>query len=162
MGLRAEENPCATVPLSLVITNARADMVYVNDNIYSGADWTNHSLQFSWKLTVRKSSKENYQQLLSDIEETNRKASLVTIEIGSLGHSLPTCHKSLRKTLPNIFTSSDTCKLFDDAARIAISTSYAIFLARKNLHWPTNRPLLSWLEPKSYFSFSVLLLSHCP
>ena len=38
---------------------------------------------------VCKSSKENYQQLLSDIEETNRKASLVTIEIGSLGHSLP-------------------------------------------------------------------------
>ena len=34
-GLRAEENPCATVPLSLVITTARPDMVYVND---SGAD----------------------------------------------------------------------------------------------------------------------------
>ena len=49
---------------------------------------------------VRKSSKENYQQLSSDIEETNRKASLVTIEIGSIGHSLPTCHKSLWKTLP--------------------------------------------------------------
>ena len=86
------------------------------------------------QVRVRKSSKENYQQLLSDIGETNRKASLVTFELGSLGHSLPTCYKSLRKTLPNIciFTRSDTCKLFDNTARIVISTFYTqFFLARK-------------------------------
>ena len=111
---------------------------------------------------VSKSSKENYQQLLSDIEETNRKTSLVTIEIGSLGHSLPTCHNSLRQTLPNIMRS-DTCNFFDNAARIAISTSYTILLAGENLHWPTNRLLLPWPEPSPFFlCFFVLLLSYCP
>ena len=108
---------------------------------------------------VRKSSKENYQQLLSDIEETNRKASLVTIEIGSLGHSLPTCHKSPRKTLPNIFTMQ--VQTLANFLMMQLEQPYAFqlpmqsFQQEKKLHWPTNRPLY-FHDPNPNPIFSLL------
>ena len=83
---------------------------------------------------ARKQTKEHYLQLLSDLDLAGKQASLITREIGSLGHSLLSCHKSLVRTLPNIFEKSKVRELFDSAARTAISASYAIFLARKSTH----------------------------
>ena len=53
------------------------------------------------------------------------------------------------RALPNIFEKSKVHNLFDKATKTAISASYAIFLARKDHHWPTDKPLLllSWIAP---------------
>ena len=144
-GLRAEENPASTIPLVLMVTTARPDMVYINVNTVVLIELTIpfNSPESLSKEKFRKGTKELYQQLLSDLESAGKQATLITIEIGSLGHSLPSCHKSLVRTLPNIFMKSKVRTLFDSAAKIAISASYAIFLARKSPHWPTDRSLLS-------------------
>ena len=144
-GLRAQENPASTIPLVLMVTTARPDMVYINVNTVVLIDLTIpfNSPESLSTAKLRKGTKELYQQLLSDLESAGKQATLITIEIGSLGHSLPSCHKSLVRTLPNIFMKSKVRTLFDSAAKIAISASYAIFLARKSPHWPTDRSLLS-------------------
>ena len=59
----------------------------------------------------RKQTKQLYQQLMSDLDSMGKKATLVTIEIGSLGHYLPSCCKSLMTALLSIFETSKTCDL---------------------------------------------------
>ena len=81
-------------------------------------------------------------ELLNDLDAKGYSSSLVTCEISSLGHSLPECHKAIQKLFPQI-PRSDIRTMFDAAAKIAISTSFSIFLARKDLCWPLERPLLT-------------------
>jgi len=96
-----------------------------------------------------------HQQLLSDLDSIKKQATLVTIEIGSLGHYLPSCSKSLTRALPSIFEKSKTRDLFDSAARTAISALYVIFLARMNSHWMSDRRLLTWNVCLSKFYLRV-------
>ena len=144
-GLRAQENPSSTIPLDLVVTTARPDMVYICNNTVVLIELTIpfNSPESLKHAQSRKQNKQLYQQLLSDLDSAGKQATLVTIEIGSLGHSLPSCHKSLVRSLPNIFEKSMVRTLFDNAAKTAISASYVIYLARKNNHWPTDKTLLS-------------------
>ena len=144
-GLRAQENPSSTIPLDLVVTTARPDMVYICNNTVVLIELTIpfNSPESLKHAQSRKQNKQLYQQLLSDLDSAGKQATLVTIEIGSLGHSLPSCHKSLVRSLPNIFEKSMVRTLFDNAAKTAISASYVIYLAKKNNHWPTDKTLLS-------------------
>ena len=54
------------------------------------------------------------------------KASLITLEVGALGHSLPQTHSDLKHVLP-CFTKRQMRHLFDDAGKISITCSHAIF-----------------------------------
>ena len=56
----------------------------------------------------------------------------------------------------SIFEKSKTRDLFDSAARTATSaSSYAIFVARKNSHWMSDRMLLTWNVCLSTFYLCV-------
>ena len=143
-GSRAHDNPQATVPHDLVITSARPDMVYIKGNTVTLVELTipANSLDHLRSAKTRKSHKPLYQTLLSDLDSLGKKASLITIEIGSLGHSLPSCYKEFLKSFP-VFDKSSVRQLFDNAAKTAISASHVIFLARNSDHWPTDKPLLN-------------------
>ena len=125
-----------------MVTTARPDMVYVNNDTVVLIELTIpfNSPDSLHNAQARKQNKQLYQQLLSDFDSSEKQATLVTIEIGSLGHSLLDCHKSLVRTLPSLFDISKVRKVFDNAAKIAISASYTIFLARKCNHWPLKKP----------------------
>ena len=68
-------------------------------------------------------------------------------------HYLPSSSKSLMRALPSICEKSKTHDLFDSAARTAISALYAIFLARMNSHWMSDRMLLTWNVCLSKFTY---------
>jgi len=48
---------------------------------------------------------------------------LVTIEIGSLGHSFSSCHKSISLACKDIVKQTQVRNLYDNAAKTAISAS---------------------------------------
>ena len=81
--------------------------------------------------------------LLSDLDSVGKQASLITIEIGSLGHSLTDCGRMFARSFSSLFDKLSVRLLFDTAARVAISASYVIFLARKSEHWLIDKPLLN-------------------
>ena len=85
----------------------------------------------------RKKEKENYQLVLS---EKGYKSSLVTLEVGALGHSLPQTHSDLRQVLPALSKTSIR-RLFDEAGKIAITCSHTILQARSELTWNSNKAL---------------------
>ena len=79
--------------------------------------------------SCRKFEKPTYQSLLSDLDSLGMKTSLITIEIGYLGHSLPNCAKMFMRAFSNHFdkkSSRTYVTLFDDAAKTAISASHII------------------------------------
>ena len=137
--------PQSPPPPDLMVTTARPDMVYVNNDTVVLIELTIpfNSPDSLHNAQARKQNKQLYQQLLSDLDSSGKQATLVTIEIGSLGHSLLECHKSLVRTLQSLFDKSKVRKVFDNAAKIAISASYTIFLARKCNHWPLEKTLLN-------------------
>ena len=143
-GKRASEAPQATVPISILVTSARPDMVLIR-----GLEITLIELTVPYdsrenlnNARFRKSNKSSYLELVSDLEAKGYSATLITCEISSLGHSLPVCHKDIQKVFPSIARSTIRA-MFDAAAKIAISTSFAIFLARKEPYWHSERPLLT-------------------
>jgi len=87
--------------------------------------------------------KSSYLELLGDLEAKGYSASLVTCEISSLGHSLPVCLKDIQELFPSVPPRSSIRAMFDAAAKIAISTSFSMFMARKDLVWPSERPLFT-------------------
>ena len=80
---------------------------------------------------AKKSTKQNYQVAISDLECKGHNPSLVTTETGALGHSLTSTHRSLQKSLPTLSRQAIRA-MFNDAAKIAIATSHTIFLAKKS------------------------------
>ena len=142
--LRASDNPPATIPPEILVTSARPDIVIVNSNSIIIIELTipyNSPVSLT-NAHTRKSTKQSYQMVLSDLESKGYRSILVPIEIGALGHSLLSTHKLLRKVLP-AFSCQTTRELFDDAAKVVIAASHIIFLARKSQVWPDSRNLLS-------------------
>ena len=137
-GKRASDTPQATA------TSARPDMVLIR-----GLEITLIELTVPYDTRenlngarYRKSNKSSYLELVSDLETKGYSATLITCEISSLCNSLPVCHKAIQKLFP-LIARSTICVVFDAAAKIAISTSFSIFLARKELDWPSERPLFN-------------------
>jgi len=144
-GKRASENPTSTfVPVSILATSARPDMILIRSMEitlielpvpYDSRENLNNA-------RARKSQKSSYQELLGCLEAKGYSASLVTCEISSLGHSLPVCLKDIQELFPSVPHSSIHA-MFDAVAKIAISTSFSIFMARKDLVWPSERPFFT-------------------
>ena len=75
-GLRAHDNPQATVLHNLVITTARPDMVYENTVALVELTIPANSFEHLRSTQSRKTHKSFYQTLLSDLDSLGRKASL--------------------------------------------------------------------------------------
>ena len=93
----------------------------------------------------RRESKENYQLLLSELDRLGYRASLTTLEVGALGHSLPRSHAELRR-LPPCVEKSKISQLFDKAGRISITCSHAIFRGRSELNWNEKKNTSNYLQ----------------
>ena len=75
----------------------------------------------------RKPEKELYQQALSNLESKGFEGDFYTIEIGTLGHWLPTSQTSLLKVSPSL-TKKEASSILDQAAKKVICASQIIFL----------------------------------
>ena len=142
-GKRASDTPQATVPVSILATSARLDMVLIKEGNHFDRIHCTLRLERNpkWRET-QEIEQKSYLELVSDLETKGYSAALITCEISSLGHSLPFCHKAIQKLIP-LIARSTICAVFNAAAKIAISTSFSIFLARKELDWPSERPLFT-------------------
>ena len=85
---RATDNPPSTIPLEILPTSARPDIVIVLAGCISivelAAPWNSEDSLASAKRL--KTTKDNYQLVLSDVVSRNIRAELITMEIGRLGH----------------------------------------------------------------------------
>ena len=142
-GLRAEENPPSTIPSELLVTTARPDIVVIANQEVTLVELTIpfNSPESLINAKQRKEDKPNYQLALSDLDSRGFRSSLITVEIGSLGHWLPGTRTSSRQLLRNMSKSAVTC-LLDQAAKAAIAGSQVIFNTRQFETWNASRPLL--------------------
>ena len=103
-GKRTSENPTSTVPVSILATSARPDMVLIRSMEITLIELTVpfESRENLNNARARKSQKSSYLELLGDLEAKGYSASLVTCEISSLGHSLPVCHPRTLSISPSL------------------------------------------------------------
>ena len=142
-GLRVEENPPSTIPSELLVV--RPDIVVIANQKVTLVELTIpfNSPESLINAKQRKEDKPNYQLALSDLDSRGFKSSLITVEIGSLGHWLPGTRTSLRQLLHDMSKSAVTC-LLDQAAKAAIAGSQVIFNARQFETWNASQPLLQY------------------
>ena len=98
-GKRSSENPSSTVPVSILATSVRPDMVLIRNMVITLIELTvpYDSRENLSNARARKSQKSSCLELLGDLEAKGYSASLATCEIFSLGHSLPICLKAIHK-----------------------------------------------------------------
>ena len=130
-GKRTSENPSSTVPVSILATSPRPDMVLIRNMVITLIELTvpYDSRENLRNGRARKSQKRSYLELLGDLEAKGYSASLATSDISSFGPCL-ICLKATHEIIP---THSSVHAMFDAGESIAISTSFSIFLARRNL-----------------------------
>ena len=110
-GLRASGSPPVTLPLCILVTSARPDIVNIDSDIITLLELTipintKEGLQ---NARDRKLAKENYITLIGDLHTRSFKAELETVEVGSLGHfssdTIQSIHSLLNATLYALFCS---------------------------------------------------------
>ena len=84
---------------------------------------------------------DHYSSLLLDLAHTGLSVELVTIEVGFLGHFLPSSVTNVCRVC-HLSKHSTRC-MFEQAARVAISCSYQIFNARSSELWDVSELLNS-------------------
>ena len=124
-----------------MVTSVHPDVVVIQGNKISLIELTvpYNSPEALSNARLRKRNKENYQLVLSELDRKGFNASLITLEIGALGHSLPQTHSDLKGRLP-CHTKRKIRHLFDEAGKISITCSQFLFQARTELAW-SNRAL---------------------
>jgi len=121
--MRASESPQGTVPISLMVTSYRPDIVFhhVTSNSITLLELTCplDSNQHLEAAKDRKLSKQEYLQILSELDRLGIPSNYDTVEISVLGHYLPSTLTLLDKSV-NFFNQSvskSLCrKLLDEAA----------------------------------------------
>ena len=141
-GLRASEQPPATLPLHICATSSRPDIVIVKGVELHFLELTvcGNTPTAIQNANQRKSNKTEYLHLLSDCRRKGWAASYHTIEIGALGHYNPVAPRQLSGLSKTISTSAWR-QLLTTASEVAINCSYFLFSARSSAVWPTNKPL---------------------
>jgi hypothetical protein len=144
-GHRASDNPPATIPPSILVSASRLHLVVVNSTQRQIAMLeltvcgnTPEAIQAAHN---RKSNKVDYLHLISDLTRGGWSISYSTIEVGCLGHY---CHSSpaeLHHSCKLLLPSIPWRDILTRASTIAINSSQTIFLARKQVFLPSNRPL---------------------
>ena len=142
-GYRVSDNPQSTVPQEIIVTTARPDIVVIKDKHILLIELT---IPFNTPKSIAnahrwKEGKDNYNMLLDDLEARGFTSTFLAIEIGSLGHSLPSIQKALLVHFPSL-TKPGARKLLDEAGKLAFSVSHMIFLARREVCWNLDRRLL--------------------
>ena len=102
-GMRASESPQGTIPSSLMVTSYRPDIVIHNVTCNSVAllelTCPLDSMQHLESARDRKQSKEEYLQILSELDRMGVPSHYDTIELSVLGHYLPSTLTSLHSNL---------------------------------------------------------------
>ena len=135
-GFRASDNPPTTIPIDILATSSRPDIVFVSN------DKTNITII---ELTIPFNSPDSfaeaqyrkynkYQLLLSELETKGLKPKFLSVEIGALGHWQSKTGTLLHKLVP-VIPKPDIRSMLDDAGKIAITASYHIFKARREKSW---------------------------
>ena len=140
--LRASDNPPLTVPLSLVPTTARPDII-IQDKDVQLLELTipTNTSEGLRNARARKQSKQEYISLVNDLLDREYSADLDTIEIGSLRHFEKSCITILHGLISTL-SRAHIAKLLLNLCRIAITCSRHIFLNRNCSTW-SNPPLLT-------------------
>ena len=96
-GHLASTSPLSTVPSSLSSTSSRPDIVLISSdhNILMELSVVTNTEEHFVAASSRKEAR--YSTLLSDLEHTGLSVTLVTIEVGCLGHFLPSSISNLCK-----------------------------------------------------------------
>ena len=135
--LRASESPPATISYDVVVTTARPDIVVLSrDGKIRIAELTicTNSPEGLKNAKLRRTSKENYLQLLGDIKRKGIKATYTTIEIGALGHYAGDLVSLLSTSFPEL-NKKQWRHILDEAAKISIDCCQTIYLGRNLPHW---------------------------
>ena len=97
----------------------------------------------------RKASKSNYQQLIQELGEQFEDVVYVTIEVGSLGHTIPSDFHGSLKYLCNTSISKQSLGVsMQDLCKTAINCSQFIFSKRKFALW--SPPPLAFYHHSKY------------
>ena len=87
-GLRASDSPPSTVPLDILVTSARPDIVIIDDRSVQIIELTipaNNATSLG-NARARKQQKGNYVALVIDLQLRGYSVIFDTVEIGALGH----------------------------------------------------------------------------
>ena len=145
-GWRSSESPQATIPSALVSTPFRPDIVVYNSATSSVAlleltcplDSEHHILS----ARSRKQSKPDYLQLLAEFDRLQISNYYETMEISVLGHYQLSSIQNIKKFTdfiqPSVVTKSIIRQILDSAARISVTCSHRIFMARNCCVWLTD------------------------
>ena len=105
-GMRASESPQGTVPISLVVTSYHQDIVihHITNNSIALLELTcpldsNQHLEAARDC---KQSKQEYLQILSELDRLGIPSNYDTVEISVLGHYLPSTLTSLLKSVNKV------------------------------------------------------------
>ena len=135
-GLRASDSPPATLPLRILVTSARPDIVIIDGDVITLLELT---IPINTKEGLQnardcKLAKENYITLIGDLHTRGFKAELETVEVGSLGHFSSDTIQSVHSLLNHLKRRS-ICTLLLSLSKLAISCSQVIFNCHKQSEW---------------------------
>ena len=133
---RACNTPLATIPPSILTTSYRPDIVIFNVERYEicllELTCPFNSAEHLQAAREQKSSKIEYQLLISELDRLGYASQYFTIKIGCLGHYLSESIRALQAAI-----QQSTAVLSSCIAQQAISSSQRIFLARDCDNWNT-------------------------
>ena len=97
-GHRASNAPLATIPTDILPTPFRPDLVLrcVSEIRLLELTICSNTIEGFSNARSRKQSKQEYAELVGDLESKGYSVTYDTIEVGSLGHYTPSTHKALR------------------------------------------------------------------
>ena len=133
---RASESPPATVPPSIISTQARPDILVLQEKHIIILELTvpwNSSTSIN-NARNRKQNKNSYQFLTSDLITERFEVTLLTIEIGCLGNFTDKTYSTLKAADPKS-SPKDRRLALENAAKAAISGSHTIFRACSVTQW---------------------------
>ena len=131
LGLRASENPAATIPTSVATTTARPDVVIIQNNRITLLELTvpTNTPEGLQEARRWKQLKPNYLALLNDLKTLGFQSALETIEVGTLGHFNNQTIASLHTLFPNLRKNS-VRRLLLGLSKTSVSCSAHIFITR--------------------------------
>ena len=134
--LRASNTPLATIPLNILVTTARPDIVVIDGSYICLLELKIPCNNVTNLTNARERKQEfNYLSLVSDLSSLGYSADLETIEIGSLGHFLQCSVNSIHHLLPSLSKRTLSNRFISYLSFPAIACSYVIFNSRHNSEW---------------------------
>ncbi len=104
-GLRASDSPPSTVPLDILVTSARPDVVIIDDRIIELTIPANNATSLG-NARARKQQKGNYVALVIDLQLRGYSVIFDTVEIGALGHYTSSSVNAIHQIIPHVSKAS--------------------------------------------------------